>query len=422
MAELNKSQQRVYNLVTTERRSVFFTGDAGTGKSFLLRRIIDALRLVSCTFVTASTGIAACNIGGTTVHSFAGVGIATDPKEALAEKVARDARAASRWRRCNTLIIDEISMIDADLFDKLEFVARHVRRSSLPFGGIRLVLCGDFFQLPPVFKRSSPSTNRFCFQSEQWEKCVPTCVVLDEIYRQKNEEFIAMLREIRRGIVSPKTEHILSTLTPIGKDTDTYTQLRSRNDECDAINRSKLAALDGDMKEFHAKEWHLPGEDQTMNMLRNNCQAPCLLQLRVHAQVILLKNLEVASGLSNGSRGVVCGFSASSLPIIRFSNHMEKEIEPAEFVIEREGRKIASLVQLPLKLAWALSIHKSQGMTIPMLCVCLSGVFEFGQAYVALSRATDLSSLSVTNFSPSVVRAHPSVIQFYDSISDSSST
>ncbi len=439
---LSEDQQAVFDAVVVRRENVFFTGDAGSGKSHVLRAMVQALRSAKqSVYVTASTGIAACSIGGVTIHSFAGIGTGADSLENLLRRIGHGSKAAARWRRCSTLFIDEISMLDGTILDKLNEIAKSVRGNALPFGGMQVVCTGDFFQLPPVSQRLV-----FCFETEAWRSTIGSnAYCLTTIFRQQDDAFIRILREMRVGIVSRKTEETLRALDVVQTSSDDlieYTQLCPRNDDCDRINQMHMAQLSGREHVYHATDWHAPGEDAVFESFHKSCAALPALTLKKGAQVILLQNTDLEGGLVNGARGVVLGFmnesstegecvqvkadSETFVPYVRFITVHQHKTECAvpctEFVIEREGKKIATRRQIPLKLAWSISIHKSQGMTIPRLSVSMKGVFEYGQAYVALSRAVGLDSLRVQHFVPSVVRAHPRVIAFYKSIEPASSS
>ena len=291
--------------------SVFFTGNAGTGKSFLLRAIVQELhrRHSSGVFVTASTGIAAANVGGRTIHSFAGIGLGEDDAATMVRTLKPNARA--RWRQAQVLVIDEISMLCGVLLDKLDSVGRAVRgQPDKPFGGIQVVLVGDFFQLPPVRLGQDPNV-RFCFTARCWNEVVAETFVLSRVYRQRDAQFLAMLDEVRHGTVGPASERILQlvyqqTVNPPAASTDDDgikpTVLYATNRHVDAQNERELRKLAGDAKTFRATD---KGEANARHHLEQNCLAPTVLELKVGAQVMLLKNLHVEDGLTNGTRGVV---------------------------------------------------------------------------------------------------------------------
>ncbi|XP_021092743.1 ATP-dependent DNA helicase PIF1 isoform X3 [Heterocephalus glaber] len=301
--QLSEEQAAVLRVVL-KGQSVFFTGSAGTGKSYLLKRILGSLPPTG-TVATASTGVAACHIGGTTLHAFAGIGSGQAP---LAQCVALAQRPGVRqgWLSCRRLVIDEISMVEADLFDKLEAVARAVRQQDKPFGGIQLIICGDFLQLPPVTKGSQPP--RFCFQAKSWRKCVPVTLELTEVWRQADTAFISLLQAVRLGRCSDEvTRQLRATAAhKVGRDGIVATRLCTHQDDVALTNERRLQELPGEVHSFKALDSH----PELARTLDAQCPVSWLLQLKLGAQVMLVKNLAVSRGLVNGARGVVVGFEA----------------------------------------------------------------------------------------------------------------
>ncbi|KAK3513386.1 hypothetical protein QTP70_014213 [Hemibagrus guttatus] len=412
--KLSKEQMAVLNAVLSGK-NVFFTGSAGTGKSFLLKRIVGSLPPKS-TYATASTGVAACHIGGTTLHSFAGIGSGSAPLEQCLELAQRPG-VLQHWTSCKHLIIDEISMVEAKFFDKLESIARHVdrrrsiRRSSEPFGGIQLIVCGDFLQLPPVTKGKEKVS--FCFQARSWRKCIHVNMELTEVRRQTDRTFISLLQAIRLGRITEEvTSRLLkSARNPIERDGIVATRLCTHKDDVELTNENKLQQLPGPLHVFEALD------SDPMLVKTIDAQSPVghTLQLKVGAQVMLTKNLDVQRGLVNGARGVVVDFLPGNqgLPRVRFLCGAVEVMKRERWTFKAAGGVYLSRQQLPLKLAWAISIHKSQGMTLDCVEISLARVFESGQAYVALSRASSLEGLRVMDFDPRVVQANSDVLMFY---------
>ncbi|XP_062843848.1 ATP-dependent DNA helicase PIF1 [Trichomycterus rosablanca] len=405
--KLSKEQAAVLNAVLTGK-NIFFTGSAGTGKSFLLKRIVGSLPPKS-TYATASTGVAACHIGGTTLHNFAGIGSGSAPLEQCLELAQRPG-VLQHWTSCKHLIIDEISMVEAEFFDKLEAIARSIRRSTEPFGGIQLIVCGDFLQLPPVTKGKE---KPFCFQSRSWRKCIHMNMELTEVRRQTDRTFISLLQAIRVGRVTEEgTAQLLkSANNPIERDGIMATRLCTHKDDVELTNENKLKQLPGPVRVFEALD------SDPMLVKTIDAQSPVgqVLQLKVGAQVMLTKNLDVQRGLVNGARGVVVDFLPGNqgLPRVRFLCGAVEVMKRERWTFKAAGGLYLSRQQLPLKLAWAISIHKSQGMTLDCVEISLARVFESGQAYVALSRARSLEGLRVMDFDPRVVQANPDVLLFY---------
>ncbi|CAK6952318.1 ATP-dependent DNA helicase PIF1 [Scomber scombrus] len=406
--KLNKEQTAVLSAVLSGK-NVFFTGSAGTGKSFLLKRIMGSLPPKS-TFATASTGVAACHIGGTTLHSFAGIGSGSAPLEQCIELAQRPG-VLQHWTSCRHLIIDEVSMVEAQFFDKLESIARSVRRSTEPFGGIQLIVCGDFLQLPPVSKGKEKAS--FCFQARSWRKVIQVNMELMEVRRQTDQSFISLLQAVRVGRVTEEVTAKLmgSAYHHIERDGILATRLCTHKDDVELTNENKLQQLPGSVRVFEA----LDSDPALVKTIDAHSPVSRLIQLKVGAQVMLTKNLDVARGLVNGARGVVVAFESGKpgLPRVRFLCGVTEVLKQERWVFKSGGGIHLSRQQLPLKLAWAISIHKSQGMTLDCVEISLARVFESGQAYVALSRARSLEGLRVMDFDPSVVRADPDVLLFY---------
>ncbi|XP_003418406.4 ATP-dependent DNA helicase PIF1 isoform X5 [Loxodonta africana] len=405
---LSEEQAAVLRVVL-KGQSIFFTGSAGTGKSYLLKRILGSLPPMG-TVATASTGVAACHIGGTTLHAFAGIGSGKAP---LAQCVALAQRPGVRqgWLNCQRLVIDEISMVEADLFDKLEAVARAVRQQDEPFGGIQLIICGDFLQLPPVTKGSQPP--QFCFQAKSWRKCIPVILELTEVWRQADQAFISLLQAVRLGRCSDEvTRQLRATAAhKVGRDGIVATRLCTHQDEVALTNERWLQELPGEVHSFEAMD----SDPEQARTLDAQCPASRVLQLKLGAQVMLVKNLAVSRGLVNGARGVVVGFEAEGrgLPQVRFLCGITEVIRADRWTVQATGGQLLSRQQLPLQLAWAISIHKSQGMSLDCVEISLGRVFASGQAYVALSRARSLQGLRVLDFDPMVVCCDPRVLRFY---------
>lgn len=490
--ELTAEQRRVFDMIIKERKNVFFTGAAGTGKSVLLRKVIRELKTMRKKWkhdgiaVTASTGLAACNIGGCTLHSFAGVGLGKEPVDVLVKRVKRNRTAVERWRRTKVLIIDEVSMIDAELFDKLEYVAREVRKSTVLFGGIQLVVTGDFFQLPPVMAEARNGEDiQFCFAANCWNEALDATVVLKQVHRQKDTRLSTMLNEMRQGQMSEDTIGAFYRLSRPLQTPDgiSATHLYPRRYEVEQFNRKRLAQLQTPSLHFIANdENNAPDHLQSMYNCEN-LMAVKDLELKVGAQVMMIKNFD--QQLVNGTLGKIVGFmdrqtfkivekysDSSTLssqdimeqcqhgfefdsvmdsealsemrsdplyrkwcqlketqtpvklyPYVRFHfpdgqtrDHM---ILPEKWELEDlDGNVMCSREQIPLILAWALSIHKSQGQTLQWVHVDLTKTFEKGQAYVAVSRATSVNGLQVQGFRPEKVMVHDKVVDFYNNLQD----
>ena len=426
---LSPGQQSVVAAVLAGR-SVFFTGCAGTGKSFLLNHLRLMLPQFTTSF-TASTGLAAVNVQGSTLHSFAGVGLGQGTKEQLYEQVNARQGPKSRWRHCRILVVDEVSMIDCALFDKLEYLARRIRRCEAPFGGIQLILTGDFLQLPPV------QGAGFCFESARWAECVHEVIELEAVFRQEDGALVSVLNSVRRGVIDATVVRTFQSCINRRFDTSdgiVATQLFATRAQVSDENVERLNQLTSDPITYTA---HDRGQATYLDTLRKSCNAADSLTLKVGAQVMLLKNLSTDRGLVNGSRGVVVSFQASpdeghgldtpldwrrirtgnEWPCVRFINGAQLICTPESWSLEIGSRAVATRTQVPLMLAWSLTMHKCQGMTLDRVSLHLGSVFAHGQAYVALSRIRSLTSLSIQDrFDANVINAHPKALKFYDDL------
>ncbi|CAF0857018.1 unnamed protein product [Brachionus calyciflorus] len=430
LVQLTNEQKSVINLIKN-KQNIFFTGSGGTGKSFLISIIKKMLPNENC-FVTASTGVAASLIGGITIHAFSGFtgnefshevegddglsGLGSDKNKRILERIIKSKDKLNNWKRCQHLIIDEISMIDADYFDTLEFLARSIKNNDEPFGGIQLIISGDFLQLPPV-TRYKEEKKKFCFQASTWSECINSTIQLTKIKRQEDTQFIDLLEEIRFGRCSEKTAELLEkSKNKVFKNKEILpTKLCTHKDDVEFINNKEINDLNTDKQVYTSYDSGDFG--YAKKMLNILCPAKEEIVLKVNSQVMLIKNLDVAGNLVNGSRGYVVGFNENKLPIVKFMNQTEMVIkhETWTFKINSAGQSITRK-QLPLQLAWAISIHKSQGMTLDCVELSLSRVFEYGQAYVALSRAKSLDNLRILDFDPNAIKANETVIKFYEKL------
>lgn len=414
LPDLSREQQSILDHVI-EGNSVFFTGCAGTGKSLLLKHILRALPRDS-TFVTASTGLAASALGGITVNAFAGIGRAEGDLGQLA-KMAQRPDAAHRWRRAKALVIDEVSMVDGSLFDSLEAIARSLRGNNKPFGGIQLILAGDFHQLPPVSKgREAAAARKFAFEAASWRQCIHHCAQLTKVFRQADREFVEMLASIRSGRCSPQGNVVQQLQGRCGQALDTSdgilpTKLYTHREDVDLVNGQLLAALPAQAVRYVAQD-----SGTSLALLTSACPARGVVELKVGAQVMLIRTLSASRGLVNGSRGVVESFvgGALKLPVVRFVNGEVRTVGRERWTLASGGRIMATRCQIPLDLGWAMSVHKSQGMTLDRVEVCLDKAFEPGMAYVALSRAKSLAGLRmVGGISKHALAADAKVVSFY---------
>lgn len=438
--ELNYEQRRAVEVVL-QGSNLFLTGSGGTGKSFTLATIVAALvQKGVALIVTATTGISAVTINGVTTHSFTGFGIGNETKEEL-KRLATSKRLRDIWCSVDTLIIDEISMLKPDYLEKMALVAQVARQSTEVFGGIQLVLVGDFFQLPPVYKkiRGKPATDggrEFCFESPVWRDLRLEVVELKQVFRQSDATFVQCLQRIRWGTPTADDMRLLTSRlhADVTHDGIRPTFLHSRVDDVNRLNQDCLDKLTTPARKYHAVDGfiypketaveELPPRNRVNRLvadLRRNMPAEEDLTLKVGAQVILLTKLNMEHHLVNGSRGVVVRFTESEpvYPVVRFAK-VEATIRAHMWKHTFRAGIYAYVAQVPLKLAYAYTIHKSQSQSMDCVQLQLDDtVFEEGQAYVALSRVTSLKGLTLSAFNPSCIRAHPKVVTFYRSLGSS---
>jgi ATP-dependent DNA helicase PIF1 len=420
---LNKLQLEALELAI-KGNSLFITGPGGVGKSYLIQTIVQELtKFGDRVAVTALTGCAALLLGkdAKTIHSWAGIGLGKESASKLASSIRRyNYKVARRWLLTHTLIIDEVSMLTPELLEKLNELAQIMRKNTKPFGGIQVILVGDFFQLPPIYRDSETC---FAFESPVWKELNLTTIELTEIIRQDNPVFHNILKEARVGSLSKDSIQILKTrMLESWKDLKIKpTLLFSRRSEVEMINEQNLKALKSPLQTFEVKtiytaslEMNISKADQerAISILDRNAPYKNTLELRVGAQVMLIYNLDQEAGLVNGSRGIVEGFSGG-LPLVLFKGHTAPI--PIQLV-SWESDEVDGLKreQIPLILAYAITIHKCQGATLDSALIDIGrSTFEMGQAYVALSRVKSLDSLYIYELDPSAFKAHPKVLDFY---------
>lgn len=428
-----------------EGDNLFLTGGGGVGKSYLLSVIYNEFPGLKKRFIAgkepgviaklpriqmcALTGCAALLLGhkAKTLHSWAGIGLGKGSVSELYVKIRRNQKSMKNWLCTDLLIIDEISMMTAELLDKLNELGKKVRGNKKPFGGIQLLLVGDFYQLPPVNKNEGGV--KFAFESDAWKEVITSSIELTVIQRQKDEAFQQVLKEARVGALSKESCEILKGCQ--GRDWKENkirpTLLFPRRAEVDMINDSNLRALTGRRYTYKARlayDGKIPegfsesseGFQKALQLFDSDAAYSKELELMLNAQVMLIANIDPDSGLVNGSRGIIVGFCTSTeLPIVEFLNGVKRPIGTHSWPIE--DYEFVSRTQVPLRLAYAVTIHKSQGSTLDSALVDIgSGVFEYGQAYVALSRARSLDALYVYDFDPMAFKAHPKVKAFYESL------
>lgn len=392
-------------------KNIFLTGAAGAGKTYVLNKYIRYLKNNGVKVaVTASTGIAATHIQGTTIHAWSGIGVRDHVTQHDLEKLLKIPRIRSNYKKAHVLIIDEVSMLHTYQLDMVDTIARYMRNCDEPFGGIQLVLCGDFFQLPPVSSASPGDKKLFAFEAEAWLNGNIHVCYLEEQHRQSEDELLTVLNDIRSGTAGEHTRVPLRTRYKKEPEGDIKaTKLYSRNINVDVINERELRKIDEQEEVF---QMQTEGFDLLVEGLKKHCLAPEALILKVGAEVMFIKN-DPLGRYVNGTRCVVVGFEKSEegWPIVKTYQNKTIVVAPEDWHYEDNGVIRATLTQVPLRLAWAITIHKSQGMTLDAAEIDLGDAFEPGMGYVALSRVRSLSGLKLMNLNQMALTVHPDILQ-----------
>ena len=391
--------------------SIYLTGSAGSGKTYLLNQYIQYLKEHDIPVaITASTGIAATHMNGMTIHGWSGIGI----REFLTEKDMEDLEERQylwkRFEKARVLIIDEVSMLHAHRLDMVERICRRFKRNDAPFGGLQVILSGDFFQLPPISKQTESSSKDMVYTSEAWRIMNPAICYLTEQHRQEDDTLTEILNTIRTNTLEEYhyeqlEKRLHADISHTGKPTKLYTHNVNVDDE----NTRELDILTTDEESYRMIS---TGKENLVEILKKSCLAHQIVHLKIGAEVMCIKN-NFEEGYVNGTRGIIIGFRPTDrLPIVELSNGKILTFTPDTWAIEEDGKVKASISQIPLRLAWALTIHKSQGMSLDHAEIDLSRTFTYGMGYVALSRVRTLDGIRLIGFSPDALRVDPSVLAF----------
>ncbi|HWB34099.1 MAG TPA: PIF1 family ATP-dependent DNA helicase [Candidatus Paceibacterota bacterium] len=435
------SQEEALTILKTGA-NVFLTGEPGSGKTYTVNAYVAWLREHGIEpAITASTGIAATHIGGYTIHSWSGIGIKKHLSSYDLDRITQNEKVVGRVRSAKILIIDEISMLSAATFSMVEAVCREVRGNHQPFGGLQVLLVGDFFQLPPVVSRednneetglfsgskgleiepvaehersesevrgsvSNPSTQ-FAFSSSAWKSLNPLVCYLEEQHRQEDDDFLNILGAIRSGDIDETHREMLASRRKTRAEAG-VTQLFSHNADVNQINDQELAKISEVARVFSMTS---RGPDRLVDALKRGCLSPESLALKVGARVMFTKNDVAGRSYVNGTLGTVTDFSQTGYPVVKTHSGKSLVVEPAEWQIVDQGRVLAQITQLPLRLAWAMTVHKSQGMSLDAAHMDLRQAFEYGQGYVALSRVRTLSGLSLAGLNERALEVHPEITE-----------
>lgn len=427
-----------------QAKNIFVTGPGGTGKTALIKYIQhDAFRKDCNIQVCALTGCAAVLLEckAKTLHSWAGIGLGNGSIDQLVTKIMKNRFLKSNWRSTDILVVDEVSMMSQKLFELLDTIGKAVRNNSRPFGGIQLIFSGDFYQLPPVGNTLEPETGRFCFESELWSQTFSkeNHVQLTKIFRQADPVYQKILNQIREGKLKRSSNETL--LQKVGQQIPDNsvvrpTKLFPTRNKVDQVNFKEMNNLKTEEHEFNLKyhddlemtatellkrrqftKEHIQTE---LLYLKGNLRCDEVVKLKIGSQVMCIVNIELVNGqmLCNGSQGIITKLSEQGQPVVKFST-IEAPISMSYHIWPSENIPGIGVSQLPLILAWALTIHKAQGATLDIAEIDAgSGIFECGQTYVALSRVKSLEGLYLTSFDASRIKVSRKVQEFYASISD----
>lgn len=436
MQNLNLQQQEIFNKYLNGE-NIFITGPGGTGKTYLIKEIVKHAKENNKSYkVCALTGCAAILLecGATTLHAFAGVGLAAGPVNQVVDRVVKNKHRKVNWQKTDILIIDEVSMLSLKLFIILDLIAKRLKhKREIPFGGMQIIFSGDFYQLPPVGNEDDPDTTKFCFESPLWNELfeLKNQIILQTIFRQTDNKYAKILNKLRVGKIT--TTGMTELQKCVGKpftDEVNPTILLPRRKDVDIINTKEFNKLDNtDEKLFNMSavdELELPlskeqlanitlftdqEKSQEIEYLSDNIMAEKKLVLRKGTVVMCIANLNIESGIINGSQGIVVDFKNDN-PVVKFNDGIVQVIAP--HIWQSEKIPGIAVKQLPLIYAWAITIHKAQGVTLDKAYIDIGNqIFECGQSYVALSRVKSLDGLYLKNFDFTKIKVNKKVQEFY---------
>lgn len=414
--DFSVSQQKAFDKYL-KGENVFITGAGGTGKSYFIKKVYENAKSRGLNVsVTAMTGCAAllldCN--AKTIHSWGSIGLGTDPIEVIIKRIVKY-RKRDTWLNTDLLIVDEVSMLSCELFELLYRIAQDFRRNKKPFGNMQIIFSGDFHQLPPVSKDS-----KFCFESPFWNDCFKNQIILMENFRQKGDHtYQKVLNELREGNLTPESKDILrGCLNKKPDELISPTLLYPVKRLSEQVNLFENMSLEGEEKVYKMKYIETPNkkvEDELIKQ-KKNLIVDEEIRLKIGSQVMCTINLDQEQGIINGSQGKVIGFNGFNDPVVKFFyKDTIRTIGNHKWM--NDTYETNGILQIPLILSWAITIHKSQGITLEYANINIgSNIFECGQSYVALSRVKSLEGLFIQALDFSKIKSNPKVIKFYESL------
>lgn len=390
--------------------NVFLTGQAGSGKTYILNQYVKYAREKGKSVsVTATTGIAATHLNGLTIHSWSGLGVKEKLYPSDFEALLKKRHLRRNIIEADILIIDEISMLHARQLDLVNQICQAFRQNLKPFGGLQVILTGDFFQLPPVVKGEDKA--EWALQAEVWSLLDMRTCYLDEQYRQDDQSLVAVLNEIRQNSLSVSGRAaLLGRLNFEFEEAIFLTKLYTHNIDVDAINDHELQKLAGTAKAYRMQN---KGNQTLAEILQKGCLAPARLLLKPGAKVMFVKN-NFELGVVNGTVGEVVDFDEDNYPVVVTNKDEVVVARPDVWVIEEDGKIRAEIKQIPLRLAWAITVHKSQGLSLDAAEIDLSKAFTPGMGYVALSRVRSLAGLRLLGFNELALKVDENILQWDD--------
>lgn len=436
--EFSQEQQDAFELYR-QGKNVFVTGPGGTGKTELIRRIYQhAVQTGKEIHCCALTGCAAVllNCNAKTLHSWSGIGLGAAASETILSKIRKNKHSLKQWKSTEVLIVDEVSMMSLKMFDMLDYIGKAIRRSVKPFGGIQLVFSGDFYQLPPVGNDDDPDSSSFCFEHAAWNQTFDKQIRLVKIFRQRDPEYASILNQVREGVIRKSSNARLEQCVGRTKPEDrqqVITKLFPTRQKVDFLNRARMEELNtaeerifpmklrSDLESRKSHQFTAKDIEYELEHLSKNLICDQELKLKVGAQVMCIVNIASEKGgsleICNGSQGLVTGFCPmTGCPVVKYNNGLEQVMTRHTWTSERIPG--VGVQQVPLILAWALTIHKSQGATLDAAEIDVgSGIFECGQTYVALSRVKSLEGLYLTSYDVTKIKINRKVKEYYATLS-----